>query len=382
MKLSVIILNYNVQYFLKLCIDSVVKAIEYLDAEIIVIDNNSNDGSCEMVKKDFPNITLIENKENTGFPKGNNIGVSQAKGEYICILNPDTVVGENTFIELLEHIKTLDNFGILGCKLIDGSGTFLLESKRGIPTPWVALTKFFNLYKLFPKTKLFNQYYAMHVPENECGEVEILVGAFMLMEKRLYEELKGFDENCFMYSDDIDLSYRALLAGKKNYYNGKVTCIHYKGESTSRDSLYMQRFSDAMNYFYSKHFKKSMLFDVFMKIGIFIFSYLKKNKKIKFRPKVDEYYLVSNQEKPIFLNSISIKEVIKNIDSLSYNEIIYDIKENTEIIFDANYISYQSIIDFIYFNENIFTFKIIPRNSNYCIGSNSSEDKGEVFFLK
>lgn len=378
MKLSVIILNYNVQYFLKLCIDSVVKAIEYLDAEIIVIDNNSNDGSCEMVKKDFTNIILIENKENSGFPKGNNIGVSHAKGEYICILNPDTVVGENTFIELLEHIKTLDNFGILGCKLIDGAGTFLPESKRGIPTPWVALTKFFKLYKLFPKNKFFNQYYAMHVPENECGKVEILVGAFMLMEKKLYEELEGFDENCFMYSDDIDLSYRALLAGKKNYYNGKVTCIHYKGESTSRDSLYMQRFSDAMNYFYSKHFKKSMLFDVFMKIGIFIFSYLKKNKKIKFRPKVDEYYLVSNKNTTKNFNSISIFEIIENTENISYNHILKDKKVNPEIIFDANYISYNSIIDFIYFNAYIFTFKIIPRNSSYCIGSNFSDDKGTI----
>ncbi|MFY7812009.1 MAG: glycosyltransferase, partial [Flavobacterium sp.] len=145
MQLSVIILNYKVPFFLKLCLDSVFSAIECIDAEVIVVDNNSEDESCEMVKKDFPKAILIENKENFGFPKGNNMGVSIAKGKYICILNPDTVVGENTFLSLLNYIETLDDFGILGCKLIDGSGRFLPESKRGVPTPWVAFTKFFNL---------------------------------------------------------------------------------------------------------------------------------------------------------------------------------------------------------------------------------------------
>jgi GT2 family glycosyltransferase len=181
MQLSVIILNYNVRYFLEQCVLSVQDAISDLDAEIIVIDNNSTDDSCLMMQHRFPEIKLIQNKENFGFPKGNNIGVEHAKGKYICILNPDTVVAEDTFTAILAFAERQINLGIIGCKLMDGTGSFLPESKRGIPTPWVAFTKIFGLYKIFPKSRFFNQYYAQHLDENETGEVEILVGAFMLI---------------------------------------------------------------------------------------------------------------------------------------------------------------------------------------------------------
>ena len=206
MQLSVIILNYNVRYFLELCVLSAQRAIQNIEAEIIVIDNNSSDDSCAMMKQRFPHIKLIENKENSGFPKGNNIAVKEAKGEYVCILNPDTVVAEDTFEKILntEHWKL--NTGIVGCKLIDGTGNFLPESKRGIPTPWVAFTKIFGLYKIFPKSSVFNKYYAQHLTENQSGKVEILVGAFMVMKRELYNELGGFDEDWFMYADDIDLT--------------------------------------------------------------------------------------------------------------------------------------------------------------------------------
>lgn len=371
MQLSIIILNYKVPFFLKLCLDSVYSAIQNIDAEVIVVDNHSQDESCTMVKENFPKAILIENKENFGFPKGNNMGVTIAKGKYICILNPDTVVAENTFEILLNHIKTLKDFGILGCKLIDGSGRFLPESKRGVPTPWVAFTKFFNLYKFFPKNKLFNQYYAFHVGENEQGNVDILVGAFMLMERELYKELDGFDENCFMYADDIDLSYRAILKGKKNYYNGNVTAIHYKGESTNKDVTYMKRFSEAMNFFYTKHFKKSIIFDVLMKIGIFVFSYLKKQKGKKPFPKIENYYLISNNEN---------FDQFKKIQNLQIKNSLVNIpfKNNSELIFDANYTTYQAIINSFNIYKNQFTFKILPKNSNFIIGSYSSEDRGEV----
>jgi len=161
MQLSVIILNYNVRYFLEQCVFSVQKALENIDGEIIVIDNNSSDDSCAMMKKRFPNVRLIENKENTGFPKGNNIGVAEAKGEYLCILNPDTVVGEDTFLKILNSKFQILNskIGIIGCKLIDGTGNFLPEAKRGVPTPWVAFTMIFGLYKIFPNSSWFNKYY-------------------------------------------------------------------------------------------------------------------------------------------------------------------------------------------------------------------------------
>ena len=193
MQLSVIILNYNVRYFLELCVLSVQKAIQNIDAEIIVVDNNSSDDSCAMMAARFPNIKLIENKTNFGFPKGNNIGVDQAKGEYICILNPDTVVVEDTFEKILNTKNWQLNTGIIGCKLIDGTGNFLPESKRGVPTPWVAFTKIFGLYKI---SNVFGKYYAQHLAENQSGKVDILVGAFMVMRRGLYLEIGGFDENC------------------------------------------------------------------------------------------------------------------------------------------------------------------------------------------
>src|SRR6476620_2937781 len=246
MKLSVIILNYNVRYFLEQCVLSVQVALQNIEGEIIVVDNNSSDDSCDMMKRRFPNVTLIENKENSGFPKGNNIGVAQAKGEYLCILNPDTVVAEDTFEKILAFAKSKQDLGIVGCKLVDGTGNFLPESKRGVPTPWVAFTKIFGLYKFFPKSSIFNKYYAQHLSENQTGKVDILVGAFMVMRRDLYSKVGGFDENCFMYSDDIDLSYMVLKSGRSNYYFHDTSVIHYKGESTVRDGLYMQRFREAM----------------------------------------------------------------------------------------------------------------------------------------
>ncbi|NJM79488.1 MAG: glycosyltransferase family 2 protein [Flavobacterium sp.] len=304
MKLSVIILNYNVRYFLEQCVLSVQKALENIDpnasGEIIVIDNNSSDDSCQMMKSRFPNVKLIENKSNLGFPKGNNIGVAKAKGEYICILNPDTVVSENTFTKILNfcHTEPVEvlNTGIIGCKLIDGTGNFLPESKRGVPTPWVAFTKIFGLYKIFPKSSWFTKYYAQNISENESGKVDILVGAFMMMKRSLYLEVGGFDEECFMYSDDIDLSYMVLQKGYQNYYRADTTVIHYKGESTVRDGTYMKRFREAMQFFYKKHFKKSVVFDFMMKLGSFAFALLKKNQQKEVSKKIDKYVVFTKKD--------------------------------------------------------------------------------------
>lgn len=374
MQLSIIILNYNVRYFLELCVLSVQNAIQNSDAEIIVIDNNSQDDSCEMMKKRFPNIKFIENKENSGFPKGNNIGVAAAKGEYICILNPDTVVAEDTFSKVLAFAKKQKELGIVGVKLIDGTGNFLPESKRGIPTPFVAFTKITGLYKIFPKT--FGEYYAQHLSENQTGKVDILVGAFMLMKRDLYLEIGGFDENCFMYSDDIDLSYMALKKGKTNYYFHETSVVHYKGESTVKDETYMKRFQEAMNFFYQKHFQVSLLFSVFMKVGIVFFSMIKKfqgKPKLKSRP--EKYILVSEDEalREKFENKWRTLVERQRITKSFANNI------KTEIIFDQNQLDFKTIIQAFETNKNKnFTFKILPESSDFLIGSNSSFDRGEV----
>lgn len=380
MQLSVIILNYNVRYFLETCILSVQKAIENLDAEIIVVDNNSSDDSCSMMKRLFPNITLIENKENLGFPKGNNIGVAIAKGEYICILNPDTVVAEDTFEKILKTNNWKLKTGIIGCKLIDGSGKFLPESKRSTPNPWVSFTKILGLYKLFPKSKFFNQYYAQHLNENQSGKVAILVGAFMFMKRELYIEIGGFDENCFMYSDDIDLSYMALKLGYENYYFHETTVIHYKGESTVKDETYMKRFQEAMNFFYKKHFKVSIFFSFFMKIGILFFSFV---KMFQGKPKLiinpESYIFISDNQDLKLKLELKLKKKIL-ISSLENSiEIIIPLNKKTEIIIDTNCYKFKDSIAFFqnYKKENI-TFKILPPNSEFIIGSKSSNDRGEI----
>jgi GT2 family glycosyltransferase len=374
MQLSVIILNYNVRYFLELCVLSVQNSIQNIDAEIIVIDNNSQDDSCAMMKQRFPHVRLIENRENTGFPKGNNIGVSQAKGEYICILNPDTVVAEDTFTKVLAFAKKQNELGIVGVKLIDGTGNFLPESKRGIPTPWVAVTKIMGLYKLFPKA--FGKYYAKHLKENETGKVEILVGALMLMKRELYNEIGGFDENCFMYSDDIDLSYMALKKGKSNYYFHETSVIHYKGESTVKDGTYMKRNQQAMNFFYKKHFRISLFFTVFMKIGIVFFSLVKLFRgKPKPKSSPENYIFVSDNEILRGKLESQLKKSVKVQDSSqSFSE-----KVVVEIIFDQNHLDFKTIIQAFEANKNKgFTFKILPKSADYMLGSNSSFDRGEV----
>jgi GT2 family glycosyltransferase len=376
MQLSVIILNYNVRYFLEQCVLSVQKALEELNpdasGEIIVIDNASTDDSCEMMKTKFPHIKLIENKTNFGFPKGNNIGVAQAKGQYICILNPDTVVGEDAFSKILNNKNWQLNTGIIGCKLIDGSGNFLPESKRGIPTPWVAFTRIFGLYNI---SNYFGKYYAQHLSENESGEVAILVGAFMMMQRELYLEIGGFDEKCFMYSDDIDLSYMVKKLGNTNFYFHETTVIHYKGESTVRNGMYMKRFREAMQFFYKKHFKKSWFFNVMMQVGSFVFSLLKKNQqKNKVRP-IDEYIVFSRENLELNLT--------KTTTYLSdFNQFKNQRKKNIEIIFDTTTFSFAEIITFMESNKykNI-SYKNYILSSNYLIGSYNSNDRGQIILL-
>ncbi|WP_338840406.1 glycosyltransferase family 2 protein [Flavobacterium ginsenosidimutans] len=383
MQLSVVILNYNVRYFLEQCVLSVQEAIASIDAEIIVVDNNSSDESVLMMKEKFPDIKLIENKENFGFPKGNNIGVRQAKGKYICILNPDTVVAEDTFTKILAFAERQNNLGIIGCKLIDGTGEFLPESKRGVPTPWVSFTKIFGLYKIFPKTRLFNQYYAQHLNENQTGKVDILVGAFMFLERKLYEDLNGFDEDCFMYADDIDLSYRALLKEKTNYYFHETTVLHYKGESTIKDEKYMLHFQEAMNFFYQKHFKKPLFFSFFIQIGTWFFSFVKMFQgKTRIKPNPESYVFYSlnedfSQKLALTLkNKVSFLEIPK--EKMVNSCLIFKGKK-VEIILDNRYISFKKCIEIIEtLKDKSITFKILPKNAHFIIGSDSRNDRGQI----
>ncbi len=260
MKLSVVIVSYNVKYFLEQALLSVCKAA-INNMEIFVVDNCSCDDSVKMVREKFLEVNLIINTDNVGFSKANNQALEKCTGDYILLLNPDTVVAENTFQICADFMCTHTNVGGLGVKTIDGAGIFLPESKRGFPTPWVAFCKAFGLSTLFPKSKTFNQYYLGHISPETTHEVDILVGSFMWLRKTVIDKIGGLDNSFFMYGEDIDLSYRIQKAGFKNYYLADTTIIHYKGESTKKGSLnYVRTFYNAMIIFAKKHFTGSNAF--------------------------------------------------------------------------------------------------------------------------
>ncbi|HTL82984.1 MAG TPA: glycosyltransferase [Bacteroidia bacterium] len=273
MKISVIIVNYNVEHFLEQCLHSVRAALKGIEGEVFVVDNNSVDGSLLMLKQKFPEVKVIANKENLGFSKANNQAMRVAKGEYVLLLNPDTVVEENTFSKVLAFMDAHADAGGLGVYMIDGKGNFLPESKRGLPTPSVAFYKMFGLSKLFPRSKKFGRYHLGYLDKNKTHEVEILSGAFMLMRKAALDKVGLLDEDYFMYGEDIDLSYRLILGGYKNYYFPETKIIHYKGESTKKSSVnYVFVFYRAMVIFAKKHFsvKNAKTFSFLINFAIWL----------------------------------------------------------------------------------------------------------------
>ncbi|MEG1718207.1 MAG: glycosyltransferase [Bacteroidales bacterium] len=257
MKLSIIIVNYNVKCFLEQCLYSVLKSIhiDMEDLEIFVVDNHSVDGSVEMVQDKFPKVKIIANLNNTGFAAANNQAIRVCTGKYILLLNPDTLVEDDTLFKCLQFMEKHLDAGGLGVKMIDGEGRYMPESKRGIPLPIVALYKISGLCKLFPRSKRFARYYMGHLSKDEIQEVEILSGAFMMMPRAVLQKVGLLDETFFMYGEDIDLSYRILLGGYKNYYFPQTRIVHYKGESTKKGSLnYVVIFYKAMEIFARKYF--------------------------------------------------------------------------------------------------------------------------------
>jgi GT2 family glycosyltransferase len=276
-QLSVIIVNYNVKYFLEQALLSVQKASEKLSVEVFVVDNNSSDDSVEMVKNNFPSVHLIDNQQNTGFSVANNQAYALAKGKYILLLNPDTVVAEDTFQQCYDFMEENPTAGALGVRMIDGSGVFLPESKRGFPSPFVAFCKTFGLSSFFPKSRVFNQYYLGHKGEWETCEIEVLAGAFMFMRKEALEKVGMLDEAFFMYGEDIDLSYRIVKGGYKNYYLPTTSILHYKGESTKKGSLnYVKTFYQAMIIFAKKHFSGSQgqFFVAMLQVAIYLRAFI------------------------------------------------------------------------------------------------------------
>lgn len=272
MDISVIFVSFNTKYFLEQAINSVISAQHNFSLEIIVIDNASSDDTVDYLNShiDFP-LTIISNETNIGFAAANNIGINRANGKYILFLNPDTIIQKDTLSVCYNLAETQSKVGAIGVRMVDGSGNYLPESKRAIPTPTNSFWKLSGFSSVFPKSKLFSSYNLGNIKEDEDSLVEVLCGAFMFMPRSLLQEIGGFDEDYFMYGEDIDLSYKVQKSGHQIYYLGSHTIIHYKGQSTQKSSLdYVNTFYSAMSTFAKKHYGASGLLVFLLSIGIYL----------------------------------------------------------------------------------------------------------------
>ena len=276
-EISIVIVNYNVKHFLEQCLMAIEKARHNLNIEIIVVDNASVDGSQTMVKKKFPNVILIENHQNLGFAKANNKALKIARGNYILILNPDTLIQEDTLLVLKNFLDEHPDVSAAGCKLINPDGSFQVASRRSIPTPWVAFTKIVGLSRVFPKSKLFGRYNMTYVSPDLASEVDVLSGSLMMVRSDILKKVGYFDEDYFMYGEDIDLCYKIKKIGGKIYYTPRTKAIHYKGESTKIGEFsYITNFYTSMLIFIDKHFKDhySIFVKLLLKTGIYLRAYI------------------------------------------------------------------------------------------------------------
>lgn len=325
MKVSVIIVNYNVKYFLEVCLHSVQRAAQGIATEIIVVDNDSKDGSCEMVRERFPKVSLIENKDNKGFSKANNQAVEIAKSDYILFLNPDTVMPEDFLEKMVSYMDAHPQAGSIGPKLIDGRGCYAPDGKKSFPTLSVAIFKTTGINKIFSKSPYFNKYYAVHVDKDETAEVDMLSGCCMMVRRSILPEIGGaFDESYFMYCEDFDLSYRIKNAGYQNIYYPETSLIHYKGESTRKATIsHVRIFNDALSTFVKKHYSKShaRLFILLINIGIVlraVFSVFKQVLKALRMPMFDALVLLITLS---LMTKFWVEEV-KNILPIPFDSIL------------------------------------------------------------
>lgn len=255
MLFSVIIVSYNVKHYLEQCLHSVARAAQEMAVETIVVDNHSTDGTRDYLEPLFPEVRFIWQETNAGFAKACNEGLNIATGGYVLFLNPDTLLPEDCFIKLYGFFKQQKDAGAVGVYMIDGRGRFLKESKRGYPSTWASLCKLSGITKLFPGSRWLAKYYLGHLPNSETNKVDVLSGAFMAMSRTVAAATGGFDEAFFMYGEDIDLSYRITKLGYANYYYPGIHILHFKGESTSKQSpAYIRNFYKAMEIFVRKHY--------------------------------------------------------------------------------------------------------------------------------
>ncbi len=373
MDLSIVIVNYNVKFFLEQCLHTVLKAVDQLEAEIWVVDNQSTDGSVAYLKPLFPTVSFIENQKNTGFGAANNQALERCSGEYILFLNPDTLIPEDCLLNCLHFMRSDPNAGALGIRMLDGSGVFLPESKRAFPSPIRAFYKLIGFSALFPRSPRFNRYSLGHLSSTENHVVDVLAGAFMMISKPVLEQTKGFDERFFMYGEDIDLSYRIQKAGYTNYYFAGSSIIHFKGESTRKGSMnYVILFYNAMLLFVQKNYRGTKagffgffiqaaiilrgLFSAFYKIGVYPFKKWAKNR-IFDKNRAESLVILTKFEENHSKIGKNNTLVFRESDQFSWKQIIQKVEE---------------------LSHSGAQFRFQASNSLSIVGSDSKETEGEA----
>ena len=383
MQLSIIIVNYNVKYFLEQCLCSVIKATINIDAEIFVVDNNSTDGSKDFFINRFPQVKFIWKIKNEGFAKANNDALQIATGEKILFLNPDTIAPEDCLEKCISFFSTTKNIGILGVRMIDGSGNYLPESKRGFPSSFTSFCKMTGLTKLFPHSKLLANYYLGHLPENEINEVDVLPGAFMMAEKKMLDKAGGFDEIFFMYGEDIDLSYRIQKAGFKNYYFPHTTIIHFKGESTQRKSIqYIRNFYGAMLLFVKKHYRKQPgnLYTVVINVAIVFKTVLSSIQNGFKKPAVDAGKKNYGNKVVVISEAAAFQKIQQSIQQYFIEVQRADdlnlAHENDTVVLCGPSMPFSEMITLMQLHKKKYKFFIYAEGTNSIVGSNDKAATG------
>jgi GT2 family glycosyltransferase len=362
--------------------------LKLVKGEIIVVDNASKDDSCDRVKQLFPEVKLIENQENLGFSKANNQGVAIAQGKYVLILNPDTVLAENILLNLYNFSEKQKNVGFTAIPLYDGVGHFLPESKRNFPTPSVALQKLMGYTKNY-----YNQ-----TNSQTPFQVPIFTGAFMFTEKEKYHKIEGFDEQYFMYGEDIDISYEMIKAGYSNYYFPTLKAIHFKGESTHKNPEYLNRFYNAMRLFYQKQFNVNKGWYLLMSTGISVFKLLHSFKLKISRPQHSFSFkngLYVGSENEVFnalnelfshaqwhLYAVCETRTISRYQDLDRLQDLIQDKQIKHIVWDIANQSFEKIIFYITSLHEIFpeiTYSFRPEGQHFILGSHDSTSKGYIY---
>ncbi|OQP61685.1 glycosyltransferase family 2 protein [Niastella populi] len=389
MLLSVIIVNYNVKYFLEQCLCSVRKAIGAVtaetggpDVEVWVVDNNSTDKSIEYLQGRFPFVQYIKNPVNQGFSKANNQAIQKAAGKYILFLNPDTILPEDAFTKCIAFMESTADAGALGVQMIDGTGQYLKESKRGFPSLWVSFCKMSGLTRWLPHSKIFARYYMGHLSNQETNKVDILSGAFMMVKKAALDKTGGFDEQFFMYGEDIDLSYRIQQAGYHNYYFAPCTIIHFKGESTRKDSKYVRQFYKAMVQFVQKHFHGELAWFytglleavIWLRAAITVVSREHGERSIKYEG-TPSFYLAGDEK-----SGNEVRSVLSSFPNYSITAVPEDAKE--WIFCEGPAYSFAQIIDQLKTCPSWLKPFIHASGTYTIVGSHSKDQRGYVIVME